>query len=236
MQNTVKLISLLLFLTSCANLHQIESLPKDEYTIQADFVSSAHLRTTDLSRYKKNKLRKILVEQTDSLFTFTPLKQDLPATKINIKEVTNLRLYRHTFDIDILTIPFKIRPSVSGFPKQLNANFSAAVYLGRRRGIYQLNTKIKNPKYYPKLSGVGLGYGAFLGIGGVTMNPFVTQGKITYEYDGLVINSGIAGIYDAKKFNIGLAAGLDYLADKNRQDWIYHKKLWFGVLLGINLN
>jgi hypothetical protein len=29
-------------------------------------------------------------------------------------------------------------------------------------------------------------------------------------------------VYDAKKFNIGLAIGGDFLLDKNRHDWLYH--------------
>ena len=226
---------LLLFVSSCANLHHIESLPKDVYTISTRSLAG-RFNVADLSHSEKNKIRNITVEQTDSIITFTPLNEALPAIKVSVQEVQNLRLHRHTFDIDILTIPFKIRPSVKDFPEQLNANFSAALYLGRRRDIYRIQTNVKKSKSFTKISGVGLGYGGFIGLGGVTMNPFVTQGKINYEYDGLVINSGVAAIYDAKKFNIGLAVGTDFLVDKNRSDWIYQQKPWFGVLLGINLN
>lgn len=226
---------LFLLLTSCANLHHIESLPEDVYTISAHSLSGRP-NAADLSSGEKRKIRKILVEQTDSMILFAPLKEALPASNVPLSTIKSLKLHRHTFDIDILTIPFKIRPSVKNFPEQLNANFSAALYLGRRRDIYQIKTAAKNLRSYTRLSGVGLGYGGFIGLGAVTMNPFVTQGKIIYEYDGMVINSGIAGVYDAKKFNIGLAVGTDFLVDKNRQDWIYQDKLWLGVLLGINLN
>ncbi len=87
-----------------------------------------------------------------------------------------------------------------------------------------------------KITGVGYGYGGILGIGGVTMNPFVTHNKINYEYDGFVITGGLAGIYDAKKFNLGLALGTDLLLDKNRKFWLYQGKPWLGFLFGINLN
>jgi hypothetical protein len=235
MQNYLVAACLLLCVTSCVNLHHIEVLPKNVYTITAKSLAG-NVKAAVLSTEERNKIRNITVEQTDSLITFTPSREDLPTTKVSIQNFEKLQLHWHTFDIDILTIPFKIRPSVQGFPEQLNANFSAALYLGRRRDIYRIQTTLKNTKRTTKISGVGFGYGGFIGLGGVTMNPFVTQGKIIYEYDGLVINSGIAAIYDAKKFNIGLAVGTDYLVDNNRKDWIYQQKPWFDVLLGINLN
>ena len=62
------------------------------------------------------------------------------------------------------------------------------------------------------------------------------EDKIDYEYDGLALSNGIAGIYDNKKINIGLALGIDMLTDKNRANWIYQGKPWIGILFGITLN
>ncbi|WP_157593469.1 hypothetical protein [Rufibacter tibetensis] len=135
----------------------------------------------------------------------------------------------------MLTIPFKVRPSVEGFPEQLNPNFSAALYLGRRIDSYHIKPLARG-KRRNTVSGFGGGYGGFVGLGSVTMNPFVTRNAITYEYEGLVLTGGAAAIYDAKKFNMGLAMGSDFLVDKNRENWIYHKKVWFGLLFGLNLN
>ena len=231
----LKIIFISLLISSCTRLHHIESLPKDVYTISD---ASVMLRPDSSDGVKQNRrnIRKVEVEQTDSILTFTPQNRLFPARSFSLSQINNLRLHRHTFDIDILTIPFKIRPSAEGFPEQLNANFSAALYLGRRRDIYRVKTGFHHSRRISKISGVGLGYGGFVGLGGVTMNPFVTRGKIAYEYDGMVITSGLAAVYDAKKFNIGLALGTDFLVDKNRQDWLYQGKPWFGVLLGINLN
>lgn len=125
-----------------------------------------------------------------------------------------------TTDINIISIPFKIRPAVNGFPEQLNASFNAALYLGKLKARAET-------KY---------GYGIFLGLGSVTMNPFVTGQKIDYEYEGLAASLGLGGVYDFKRFNAGLALGFDHLSDKNKDHWIYQHKPWIGILFGVNLN
>ena len=176
------------------------------------------------------------IEQNDSVLHLTPSRAGFKPVSLRIDSIQQLKLYRNTFDIDVLTVPFKIRPSVDGFPEQLNADFDAALYLGTRRDTYTIKRDGNGKSIKTKISGVGYGYGGFIGMGSVTMNPFVTKQHIDYEYDGLVLNGGIAGIFDAKRFNLGLAAGVDYLIDKNRGHWIYQGKPWFGVLFGINLN
>ena len=40
-----------------------------------------------------------------------------------------------SFDIDFLTIPFKLRPAAKGMPAQFNTNLNGAVYLGFRNDI-----------------------------------------------------------------------------------------------------
>lgn len=70
----------------------------------------------------------------------------------------------------------------------------------------------------------------------MTINDFLTRIPLGVEYEGVIINAGVATIYDARIFNIGLAVGLDHLMDANRQHWIYQHKPWFGVLFGLNLN
>jgi hypothetical protein len=176
------------------------------------------------------------IEQDNGVLTITPIDSQLRPSVIDLASINELKLYRYTFDIDVLTVPFKVRPATAGLPEQLNANFDAAVYFGRRRDSYTIEKSGNGRSGRTSITGVGYGYGGFVGIGSVTMNPFVTNQKIDYEYDGFVLNGGIAGIYDAKKFNLGLAIGADFLVDKNRSNWIYQGKPWIGVLFGINLN
>ena len=144
---------------------------------------------------------------------------------------------RSEIDVDVFTLPFKIRPAQVALPAQLNSNFNAALYIGRRIDLYNYRWKPISPTYAVRqLQSRGFGYGLFAGIGSVTINDFVTRTPIGIEYEGVVVNAGAAAIYDARIFNIGLAVGLDHLLDGNRQHWIYQQKPWFGVLFGLNLN
>ncbi|XAZ82035.1 hypothetical protein A6C57_27200 (plasmid) [Fibrella sp. ES10-3-2-2] len=144
---------------------------------------------------------------------------------------------RTEIDMDVFTLPFKIRPARGLLPAQLNANFNAALYVGRRIDLYTYRWKPVTPTYAVRqLQSRGFGYGVFAGLGSVTINNFVTRLPLGIEYEGVVINGGIATIYDARIFNIGLAVGIDHLVDANRQHWIYQQKPLFGVLFGLNLN
>lgn len=218
---------------SCKTIHAINEIPTDTYLIKLKDYS---LLNSDVTTTANNHKVKMNVEQLDSVLKLTPYDGSGKPLNLKLSAIRNLKLYRNTFDIDVLTVPFKIRPSVKGFPEQLTADFDAALYLGKRRDNYQIDNVKSKGSSKLQLTGVGYGYGGFVGLGSVTMNPFVTNQAIDYEYDGFVINGGFAGIYDAKKFNIGLAIGADFLVDKNRRNWIYQGKPWLGVLFGINLN
>lgn len=189
----------------------------------------------DTINIRKHKRIKSTLEKSDSVLLIVPLAPGLTTRHLSLQEARNFRFYRRTLDVDVLTIPFRIRPSVEGFPTQLNPNFSAALYLGRRIDSYHLKPKPQRQSG-SFISGFGAGYGGFIGLGSATINPFVTRNTISYEYEGFVLTGGLAGIYDAKKFNLGVAIGSDLLMDQNRANWLYHKKIWFGVLFGINLN
>ncbi len=220
------LIIAIAVLASCKSLNEIEKLPKGQY-----YISSKHTKKIDTSYQNKREL-KIFTKGKDSAIL---LYADKPKenVSVNLFANDNVLLQQRLIDVDIFTIPFKIRPSVNDFPPQLNPNFSAAIYLGRRHNYYKFtNTEKEDVKLFTR----GIGYGIFAGLGAVTMNPYVTNGAIDYEYDGMVINTGAAMIYDAKKFNLGLSIGIDILSDKNRKSWLYQKKPWLGILFGINLN
>lgn len=146
-------------------------------------------------------------------------------------------LHKNSIDFDFLTIPFKYRPKQKDLPNQFTTNLNGAVYLGRRSDYYKisyvktpLNRNMRDIKHY------AFSLGAFTGLGATTMNPSVTQEKITKEYDGLVWSKGLAGIIGINNFTIGVALGFDNLLDENRKDWIYQQKMWYGFAFGLNLN
>lgn len=221
------LIVLCVLAFSCKSIHEIEMLPSGNFFISPPIRQKLFGERT--AAYKE-----VVAKQDDSLILFTTVPPK-GATSVTLDSLAaqRVRLQQKSFDIDIFTIPFKIRPSVNGFPEQLNPNFSAALYLGRRHDHFRIE---KDDMGVSKIYGSGFGYGFFTGLGAVTMNPFVTESAIDYEYDGMVLMGGVAGIYDAKKFNIGIAVGVDYLVDKNKKAWLYQNKPWMGVLFGIDIN
>lgn len=142
-------------------------------------------------------------------------------------------------DVDVFTLPFKIRPPRGGVPVQLNSNFNAALYVGRRFNFYHLSAERRNRR--PGQSGAnikatGLGYGAFVGLGSTAITADVTGSQAAHDYEGMILDAGLAAIYDARVFNLGAAVGLDFLAGPDRAHWIYHRRPWFGILFGLNLN
>ncbi len=215
----------------CTTLNGIKSIQSDVYLVPAgQFQELTGMKPEHGQKAKVNLIAK------DSGFVFSSLSDNFPDKSVEFLDVKRLTLYKYTLDIDILTIPFKIRPSVKGFPTQLNPNFSAALYLGKRIDRYNIQRRMEYNKPVLNVKAAGFGFGIFTGPGTVTMNPFVTRNAINFEYDGFVMSGGFAGIYDAKRFNLGLAVGMDYLVDKNRKEWIYQNKPWIGILFGLNLN
>lgn len=219
--------------SSCKSLHQIEKIPEDTYLMSAEQYSKLDAASKPLIGQKTIQIE---VDRSDTILKIVPVLTQLKPLELKLDNIDQIKLHRYTLDIDVLAVPFKIRPSVEGFPAQLDANFDAALYIGRRRDNYSIKKTKSRRSSKTHISGEGYGYGAFVGIGAVAMNPYVTRQLINYEYSGLVFNGGIAGIYDAKRFNIGLAIGADILMDRNRTNWIYQGKPWIGVLFGIDLN
>ena len=148
------------------------------------------------------------------------------------------RLIKASWDIDILTALVKVRPQAKYvLPTQFNANFNGNIYVGHRTDIYQIHYK-KNPLdiYQRQINHFGFSGGLFLGLGNTALNPSTTYNAISTEYDGLVLQKGIAGIIAVNKLTIGVGVGFDNLLDKNNKSWIYENKPWFGLILGLNLN
>lgn len=150
---------------------------------------------------------------------------------------SSLKLIKPSFDIDIITIPFKFRPPTRGFPDQLNTNFCGALFAGLRNDFFEFTYK-KNifNEYNRLIKHHGFGFGIFSGIGSTAMNPWVTLNRIDIEYDGFVLTTGLQTAVAYNNFTFGLAVGVDNLIDKNRSIWIYQNKAWIGLAVGLNLN
>jgi len=198
--------------------------------LEPDFYQIIHANQPDLRRQKI-----YVMDAGDTLQLLNPVNDQ--RRFVHRPTYQPWTFQRTEIDMDVFTLPFKIRPARVALPAQLNSTFNAALYLGRRIDLYNYRWKSISPTYAVRqLHSRGFGYGLFTGIGSVAINDFVTRRPLGVEYEGVVINVGIATLYDARVFNVGLAVGLDHLLDANRRHWIYHHKPWFGVLFGLNLN
>ena len=197
---------------------------------EPDFYQVLHTTQPDLFQQKV-----YVIDTGDSIKLITPRNDQRRLVPKSTYQTWTFQ--RAEMDVDVFTLPFKIRPAQVPLPAQLNSDFNAALYIGRRIDLYNYYWKPITPTYSVRqIQSSGFGYGLFAGIGSVAINDFVSRRPIGIEYEGVVVNLGLATIYDARLFNVGLAVGIDHLMDTNRQHWIYQQKPWFGVLFGLNLN
>jgi hypothetical protein len=199
-------------------------------TLEPDFYQVRHTGLSQIGRQKQ-----YVIDSGDSLQLIDPIADSRRFVQKSVYKPWTFQ--RTEIDVDVFTLPFKIRSSHGNLPSQLNSNFNAALYLGRRIDLYNYHFKPITPTLdIRQVHSRGFGYGVFVGIGSAAINDFVVRTPIGIEYEGVVLDAGIATLYDARIFNIGLAIGLDYLTNSHRQTWIYQQKPWFGVLFGLNLN
>ena len=144
---------------------------------------------------------------------------------------------KQSLDFDLSSILFKYRPSTFGLPAQLTTDLNIALYTGWRHDSYQLITK-KDPlgKSYYKINNRGYDYGVFAGPGTTLVSPFTTRNNRSDEYNGKIIQGGIAGFVELSMASFGFAVGYDFLLSQDRKIWIYNNKPWVGFVVGIALN
>jgi hypothetical protein len=140
----------------------------------------------------------------------------------------------NSIDIDLSTVLMKLRPHQKEVPTQLSYNINAAVYAGLRKDFYKLiphKSPLKQETSFVRQ--LGFDFGLFAGIGMTAMNPWVTEGKVPIEYDGIVFQKGFAGFITIDRMSVGLSLGFDNLLDSNKRNWVYNQKPYIGLMIGI---
>jgi hypothetical protein len=166
--------------------------------------------------------------------------EDLPLTIIlsNADTLPNpLEFTKKSLDIDLTTVLLKYRPSVFNLPVQMNTDFNIALYAGWRHDKYLIRNNVDDlKKSNHDIVSRGYDFGLFAGPGTTAINPFSTRNMVENEYNGMILQYGVAGFLESNVASFGIAAGFDYLLSPDRGFWIYNNKPWFGLIIGIALN
>jgi hypothetical protein len=161
----------------------------------------------------------------------------LPLKRSDTLNFDRIRFRKQYADLDITSVLFKYRPGLSGLPPQFTTDFNLALYAGWRMDYFAVQNQ-RDPlgHYHPKISSRGFDFGVFAGPGTTLISPFTTRGKQGDEYNGMILQGGIAGFLELHLASFGIALGYDYLLNSDREIWIYQNKPWLGFVVGIALN
>lgn len=159
-------------------------------------------------------------------------RAEFPADSLQQKLV----LTKQSVDLDLTTVLLRFRFRQPALPAQLNSHFNAALYAGLRKDWYLFRDHIDplgrriRKQYHREID-----IGPFIGFGATAVNPSTTASRITEEYDGVVLQKGLALFIGSGQLTIGLGLGFDGLLSPHRKQWIYQEKPWLGLLIGLNL-
>ncbi|HNP94412.1 MAG TPA: hypothetical protein PKJ63_02245 [Cyclobacteriaceae bacterium] len=212
-------------LTSCGTLHETPryQFTDDEYQY----------------RQKKDAYQVVYVdnqlEEEDTVLIYPARKAFSPVFP-TISPGVDQYFLRRSFHLNLLTIPFKFRPSVEGFPSQLNSSFNGALFFGYRLDKFRLHYKSTPAGMKSELLHWGLSGGVFGGFGSTPVTPWTTSNRTMDEYNGFVLSRGVAVMGSINRLTVGLGVGTDYLTDRDKDIWIHQNKAWYGLTIGINLN
>ena len=144
---------------------------------------------------------------------------------------------KQSLDIDISTILLKYRPNTEGMPAQLHTDMNVSLFAGWRHDRYRLvvNTDPLGRRE-AAWNSLGFDFGGFLGTGSTFVGPFTTANRTQAEYNGMILQAGLAGFIESDIASFGLAAGIDQLMNRDKAIWIYNRKPWIGFIVGIALN
>jgi hypothetical protein len=211
-------------LISCAALKE---------TARYEFVDDEYWYKQRPNKYQKVYIDAEMENGVIDIYPIDPaLKDELPTVKENADQYFVMR----DLHLNILTIPFKFRPSVAGFPSQLNSNFNGELFLGYRIDKFRRHFKNTPAGIKDELLHWGVSGGMFGGIGSSVIAPWTTSYQTMDEYNGFVLSRGVGILGSINRLNVGFAIGWDYLTDRDKNIWIHQNKIWYGLALGLNLN
>lgn len=212
------------FITSCGPLHE---------TARYQFVDGEYFYRQKNHPYHNVYISNQLEEaDTVKIYRVKNEAGELPAVTPGLDQY----FVKKDVHLNILTIPFKLRPSVEGFPAQLNSNFNGEIFVGHRIDKFRLHYSSTPAGWKREMLHWGVSGGVFAGIGSSPITPWTTNYRTMDEYNGFIVSRGIAVMGSINRLTVGLGMGWDYLTDRDRGIWIHQNKPWYGLTLGLNLN
>lgn len=190
-----------------------------------------HVDEDTLAVIPVSKIGDSVVFEPKKRINYTPTLRRMKGKKMDNA------FYKPSFDVDIITIPLKYRPSQNDLPNQLITSFNGALYCGYRIDEYRIEYK-KTPLHTYKQYSRHLGYsgGWFVGIGSSTINQqFINIDNFEYEYEGVNLVTGACVNMATDGLTFGVCVGFDHLLDKYHKSWVYQKQPWVGLSLGLDL-
>jgi hypothetical protein len=148
-----------------------------------------------------------------------------------------MKFKRKSLDLDLTAVLLKCRLPVEDHPAQMMTDFNVALYAGWRTDNFRVRKEM-DPLGISRNDIIHSGYdfGILAGTGATLIGPFSTNNIVTDEYNGMIIELGLAGFLETDFASFGIAGGFDYLLSPDRNSWIYTNKPWIGLIVGIALN
>jgi hypothetical protein len=183
-------------------------------------------------KQKGEKAQKVTISIADDSIQIKNSNNNIVATSLNHDQIFS----ENSLDVDIFIAPFKYRPSVSNFPRQLTTSFNANLFTGFRIDRFRVHKQKKfTGGYKTVVIHRSTGIGLFGGLGTTAVGPWNTNYKTNDEYSGLVISHGAILLIGVNSLTMGLAIGYDRLTDRDKDIWIYQNEPWYGLTIGINI-
>lgn len=209
-----------------------------ERNFQANFVDKNYYKLTPTKFLKFKENREINKAnknvKKDLIFYYFP-KKKFEEIAIPIPKVRKVR-----FTYGAMTLPIKLRFKEKIIVDKLNVktnliekeldsigiDFVQDIQLGASFGWRYHPTG--NPNW-------GFNFLGSLGIIAIDVDEVTTNGKYNLATDpmGITTSAGISLQY--KTFQIGLSLGWDFLTRELSKNWVYQKKPWLGIGVGIGL-
>jgi hypothetical protein len=214
------------FLVSLASCHPPLTTTSPRYLPDGKYKIKEDGKIKNATVFNYNDTAFLLL---DSGRTLIPAGQYLDA---NIKSA----FVNKAFGLNVITVPFKLRPAQENEPHQLNTTFNAALAAGFRSDRYTYKKVTLAPGIQMR-ERFHSGYGGslFLGVGSALVRSELIQNALSHDYDGLIVYYGGSLVLGFGRFNTGIALGFDLLTDRHRKLWIYQNEPWIGAVLGIKL-